>query len=314
MATSLLDRAQPEPSRYNSGPKPLTEGRRPVGVLIALWVFVTIPFLALLVAIPVAWGGGCPLTDALIAVGFYLVSGFGVTVGFHRYFTHGSFKAKRPVRIMLAVAGLPGHRRRVIQWVADHRRHHAFTDAKGDPHSPWRYGASVARPGQRDVLRPLGWLFHRELTNRERFAPDLLADRDIRRVDRLFPLLVIISLLAPALLGRAADLVLAGRADRVLLGQAGPDRAAAPRHLVDQLGLPRVRRATVRHPQRRPGRQLLAAGDHLLRRELAQLAPRRPDLRPPRCPAGADRPVRPADLVLEKFGWVTTCGGRRRSG
>lgn len=201
MATSLLDRAQPEPSRYNSGPKPLTEGRQPVGVLIALWVFVTIPFLALLVAIPVAWGGWLSLTDALIAVGFYLLSGLGVTVGYHRYFTHGSFKAKRPVRILLAIAGSLAIQGSIIQWVADHRRHHMFSDVEGDPHSPWRYGASVRGLVKGMFHAHVGWMFHRELTNRERFAPDLLADRDLNRIDKLFPLLVTISLLTPALLG-----------------------------------------------------------------------------------------------------------------
>jgi len=93
----------------------------------------------------------------------------------------------------LAVQGSP------TQWVADHRRHHAFSDREGDPHSPWRYGQTVRGLAKGMVFAHLGWLFDRELTNRSRFAPDLLADRDIQLVDRLW--LPVVSLLAPGLAG-----------------------------------------------------------------------------------------------------------------
>ena len=74
--------------------------------------------------------------------------------------------------------------------MADHRRHHAFSDLEGDPHSPWRFGDSFWGLTKGLFYAHIGWLFARELSNRERFAPDLLADKDIRRVDKLFPLLV----------------------------------------------------------------------------------------------------------------------------
>src|SRR3989442_657529 len=74
------------------GPKPLTEGPQPTGVLIGLWAFVVIPFLGLLAAIPIAWGGWLSWTDIAIAGVLYCVAGLGITVGFHRYLTHGSFK------------------------------------------------------------------------------------------------------------------------------------------------------------------------------------------------------------------------------
>jgi stearoyl-CoA desaturase (delta-9 desaturase) len=179
----------------------LTEGRQSAGVLAALWAFVTIPFLALLAAVPVAWGGWLSWTDIVLAVGFYLISGVGVTAGFHRYLTHGSYKARRPLRIALAVAGSLAVQGNVTQWVADHRRHHAFSDVEGDPHSPWRYGNSVWGLTKGLFHAHVGWMFNRELSNRNRFAPDLVADRDIHRVDRLFPLLVALSLLTPAALG-----------------------------------------------------------------------------------------------------------------
>jgi stearoyl-CoA desaturase (delta-9 desaturase) len=200
MATALLERPDNQ-SDPNAGGKPLTEGRQSVGVLIALWSFVVIPFVALIAAIPIAWGGWLSWTDITLAVIFYWVSGLGVTTGFHRYLTHGSFKAKRPMRVALAVAGSLAIQGNVIQWVADHRRHHAYSDIEGDPHSPWRYGQSVRGLTKGLFYSHVGWMFHRELSNRARFAPDLVADRDLRRADTLFPVLVATSLLAPALLG-----------------------------------------------------------------------------------------------------------------
>jgi len=183
------------------GPKPLTEGRQPTGVIVALWAFVIVPFIALVAAVPVAWGWGLSWLDVAIFVVMYHVAGFGVTVGFHRYLTHGGFKARRWVRVMLAVAGSLAIEGSPTQWVADHRRHHQYSDLEGDPHSPWRYGASVWGLTKGLWYAHVGWLFHREMSNRQRFAPDLVADKDIQRVDKLFPLLVPISVLAPAVVG-----------------------------------------------------------------------------------------------------------------
>ncbi|RKN25670.1 acyl-CoA desaturase [Micromonospora musae] len=194
MSTTLL-----EPKA--SGPKPLTQGVQSPGILVALWLFVVIPFGALVAAVPVAWGGWLSWTDVGIAAFWYVISGLGVTVGYHRYFTHGSFKARRGLRVALAVSGSLSVQGEIIQWVADHRRHHAFSDLEGDPHSPWRFGESVWGLTRGLFHAHLGWMFSRELSNRERFAPDLIADRDIRRVDQLFPLLVTISILGPALMG-----------------------------------------------------------------------------------------------------------------
>jgi stearoyl-CoA desaturase (delta-9 desaturase) len=179
----------------------MLEAPQQTGPLVLLWVFVLAPFLGLIAAIPIAWGWGLSALDVAIAVTGYVLTGFGVTVGYHRYFTHGSFKAARPLRIALAVAGSLAVEGSVIQWVADHRRHHAFTDREGDPHSPWRYGTGVLALAKGLVYAHCGWFFDRETTNRARFAPDLLADTDIRRVDRLFGPLVVLSLALPAAIG-----------------------------------------------------------------------------------------------------------------
>ncbi|MEO3775433.1 acyl-CoA desaturase [Micromonospora sp. B11E3] len=194
MSTAVLD---PRPS----GPKPLTQGPQSAGILVALWAFVVVPFLALVAAVPVAWGGWLSWTDLAVAAFWYVLSGLGITIGYHRYFTHGSFKARPWLRVALAVAGSFAVQGEIIQWVADHRRHHAFSDLEGDPHSPWRFGESVGGLAKGLFHAHVGWLFGRELSNRERFAPDLLADRATRRVDKLFPLLVVVSVLGPALMG-----------------------------------------------------------------------------------------------------------------
>jgi stearoyl-CoA desaturase (Delta-9 desaturase) len=180
---------------------PLVEGPPSRGSLITMWAFVTIPFLALVAAIPVAWGWGLSATDlSILGVG-YLLTGFGVTVGFHRCLTHGAFKAARWLRAGLAVAGTMAIEGSVIQWVADHRRHHAFSDRDGDPHSPWRYGPNPRGLAKGMLFAHCGWLLAREPSNRQRFAPDLLADPAIGRVDRCSLTLIAVSLLAPAAAG-----------------------------------------------------------------------------------------------------------------
>jgi stearoyl-CoA desaturase (Delta-9 desaturase) len=164
-------------------------------------VFVIAPFLALLAAPPLLWGWGLSWLDIVLAVLFYFVTLAGVTVGYHRHFTHRSFKATRALKIGLAAVGSMALQGPVITWVADHRRHHAFTDREGDPHSPWLFGTTPAAVARGFWHSHFGWLLRHERANPVRFAPDLLADPDIARVNRQFPLWTAISLLAPAALG-----------------------------------------------------------------------------------------------------------------
>ena len=170
---------------------------------VLLAVFIVVPLLAVAAAVPVAWGWGLGWHDVVIAFVMYAISGHGITVGFHRYFTHGSFKAPRPVRIALAVAGSLAIEGPVIRWVADHRRHHAYSDKDGDPHSPWRYGNDLKALTKGLWHAHIGWLFDIEQTNQERFVPDLLADKDIVRVSDSFRMLTAVSLLVPPIVGFA---------------------------------------------------------------------------------------------------------------
>nr|WP_177226072.1 fatty acid desaturase [Actinacidiphila rubida] len=166
-----------------------------------MWTFVVAPPIGLVVAMAFAWGWGLSGLDVAMAVVAYLVSGFGLAIGYHRLFTHRSFKAHRGLRIALAVAGSLAVEGSPVQWVANHRRHHAFADREGDPHSPWRYGTDTRALLKGMLHAHMGWMFRRELSNRARFAPDIAADPDLRLVGRLFGLLTAVSLLLPALVG-----------------------------------------------------------------------------------------------------------------
>lgn len=166
-----------------------------------LGVFIVVPLLALVTAVPFAWGWGLGWSDIAIFFVMYSVSGLGVTVGFHRHFTHGSFKAKRPLRIAMALSGSLSIEMSVIDWVATHRRHHKYSDKEGDPHSPWRFGSDWRALTKGLIWAHAGWLFDRGRTSAEKFCPDLVADKDINRISRFFPGLVAVSLLLPPLLG-----------------------------------------------------------------------------------------------------------------
>jgi len=133
----------------------------------------------------------------VLAVLFYVITGLGVTIGFHRLLTHRSFTAAGPLRVALALAGSMSFQGEVIGWVATHRRHHAFADRPGDPHSPYRYGAGLAGQLRGLAHAHTGWLLRDDPTPAERYAPDLLADRGMRAVSAAFPALCALSLALP---------------------------------------------------------------------------------------------------------------------
>ena len=187
------DLAQPNPS-WGGDTQSRTEQ-------VALAVFIAVPFLAIAVAVPVAWGGWLGWTDVTIALVMYAVSGHGITVGFHRLFTHKSFKPNRVVKVALAIAGSLAVQGPVIRWVADHRKHHKFSDRDGDPHSPWRYGYDLKALSKGFMHAHMMWLFNPEQTPQRKYAPDLMKDRDLVRISRQFPLWVAVSMLLPALAG-----------------------------------------------------------------------------------------------------------------
>jgi stearoyl-CoA desaturase (delta-9 desaturase) len=176
---------------------------------------VVAPFLGVLAAIPLLWNRGVDTVDLAILVVMYLLSAVGVTVGFHRLLTHRAFQTHRWLERVFAVVGSLAVQGSVIDWVADHRKHHAHTDQEGDPHSP--------HVGHGSGLRGLwhahtGWLLETQgQADWKRYAGDLYEDPGMRRIGRRFPLFVLASLLIPAAAGFLLDGFTAGAAIRGLV-------------------------------------------------------------------------------------------------
>jgi stearoyl-CoA desaturase (Delta-9 desaturase) len=165
-------------------------------------IAVPLPFVGLGLAVGLLWNRAIgPLELTVLAV-FYVLTALGVTLGFHRMFTHRAFESSKTFKAIIAVLGSMAMQGSVITWVADHRKHHAFTDHEGDPHSP-----HLAGPGFWGGIKGLwhahmGWLFETVGTaDRQRFAPDLVKDRSLQVIDRLFPLWLAISFALPFALG-----------------------------------------------------------------------------------------------------------------
>ncbi len=164
-------------------------------------IFIAAPPLVVVIAIPLLWGRVVHLRDLVIGLVLYAVTGHGITVGFHRLFAHRSFTAARPLKVVLAIAGSMAVEGSLIGWVANHRRHHVFSDRDGDPHSP-HVGARGGMSAARGLFHAhFGWLFAGEEAAASRYAPDLLRDRDLVVLSRLFPVFAIASLGLPLLAG-----------------------------------------------------------------------------------------------------------------
>jgi stearoyl-CoA desaturase (delta-9 desaturase) len=183
-------------------------------------IAVVTPLLAFLAAVVLFWGRWVDASD-LVAFGvMYVIAGFGVTVGFHRLLTHRSFQTYKPVEYAFAAAGSMAVQGPVIDWVADHRKHHAHADEDGDPHSPH----VDFDDGWRGALRGLfhahmGWLFVTQgQARRRKYAPDLVEDQGMRALSRAFPWLALAGLAIPFLVGLALDQTLAGALSALLWG------------------------------------------------------------------------------------------------
>jgi len=173
---------------------------------------VIVPFLAFVAAIPLLWNRLVGPADLVILAVVYLATALGITVGFHRMLTHRAFETYRPLKYLLAVLGSMAVQGDVIAWVSDHRKHHAFTDEEGDPHSPHVGHGAGALAGLRGLWHAhVGWLFeHHSGAQARRFAPDLLEDRGMRLISKQFVPIVLLSLLVPFALGYAATGELGG--------------------------------------------------------------------------------------------------------
>ena len=202
----------PPPSRRSTGdlderwrcaPAPLY--RRALSLLILLGP----PVAAVWVGID-AIGKPVPWRNLALMAAFYFVIMHGVTLGFHRLFTHRSFEANRPLKITLALIGSMSLQGSLIGWVADHRRHHRFTDRPGDPHSPVSRDGEATKGWRGFLHAHATWMFDNPSTPRTEYAADLLLDRDLVVIDRLFVPLSIATFALPFGVGYALTGTLAG--------------------------------------------------------------------------------------------------------
>lgn len=166
---------------------------------IANLLAIVLPFAGVLAAIVLLWNRAVDGIDLAIFAAMYVVTGFGITVGFHRLFTHRSFATTPTLERALAIAGSMAIEGPLDQWVADHRKHHAHTDVDGDPHSPHVGHGS----GVRGLLHAhMGWIFREEdRAAPARYARDIRDDAALTRISRSFEWLVVLSLLLPAAAG-----------------------------------------------------------------------------------------------------------------
>ena len=193
-----LDVTAPEPDESASGFQGPLRGP-PIYDLVLTAIFAISPFIAL--GLLIAFEDSVPWFAVGLTVIFIVVFGHGITIGFHRLFAHRSFVANRPVKITLATLGTLAFQGSIIGWVADHRRHHRFADRPGDPHSPlWKRDRALTKIGGLWHAH-VGWTFSVDHTSREKYAPDLLADRDIVWIDRLFIPIAIGTFAIPTVLG-----------------------------------------------------------------------------------------------------------------
>jgi stearoyl-CoA desaturase (delta-9 desaturase) len=185
-------------------------------------VVTVVPLVLLGVAIWLAWGGALHWQDLVVLVVSYILTVVGVTVGYHRLFTHRSFKTSQPLRALLAVLGSAAVQGPVIEWVSTHRKHHAFTDLPGDPHSPNVDCAAGFRGAIKGLFHAhIGWMFRGiDRANPARYAKDLLADPVIRLVDRAFLLWALLGLAFPFGLGVALTGSIIGGLTGLLWGGA----------------------------------------------------------------------------------------------
>ncbi len=191
------------------GPEPLSLAHR-----IATLIVILVPPVGLVGAIVLVWGYGVDWLSLILFAIMYSLTGLGVTMGFHRFFTHKSFDTSRIMQAVLAVLGSMAVEGPILRWVATHRCHHQHSDADDDPHSPHSHGAGFLNMMRGLWRAHVGWMFDPFPETLARYVADLRADRLVRAISALFPLWVGLGLLVP---GVAAGAI-TGSWTAVLLG------------------------------------------------------------------------------------------------
>ncbi|MBL8765379.1 MAG: fatty acid desaturase [Phycisphaerae bacterium] len=161
---------------------------------------IVLPLLGLATAITLLWGVAFSWVYLVLLLVGYVLTGMGITIGFHRLFTHKSFATGPVITAILGILGSMAVEGPLIKWTANHRKHHNHSDRKDDPHSPHTHGAGLRGFFQGIYHSHMGWFFLDNDADFDRYVPDLLADRLVRRINYLFPLWVVLGLALPAVI------------------------------------------------------------------------------------------------------------------
>lgn len=197
-------RSEPrDPSAMDDG-GPGSPAPMPLSTRLVTLVAVLLPLAGLIVGLAVTWGWGFSWLHFGILLGVYIASGLGITIGYHRLFTHKAFTTDRVTQSILAILGSMAVQGPLLRWVATHRCHHQHSDREHDPHSPHTHDCAGKFALLRGLWRAhIGWLFKPLSRDLERYIPDLRDNKLLRTLSALFPLWVLLGLLIPGLLGWA---------------------------------------------------------------------------------------------------------------
>jgi stearoyl-CoA desaturase (delta-9 desaturase) len=172
---------------------------------------VAVPVVAFLVAVVLLWHKAVGWLDLGVMAALYVLTGLGVTVGYHRLLTHRAFQTSKPIQYGFAILGSMSVQGPVLHWVADHRKHHAHTDEEGDPHSPHLAGTGIVGAMKGLWHAHVGWLFSlKDRAEPERYARDWLEDPGMRVIDRLFLFWLALGIVLPFGIGFAVRGTLVG--------------------------------------------------------------------------------------------------------
>ncbi len=197
---------------HDLGPTPAGPGIAPEGITVEQGrlrkpqrihavAIAVIPAIGTAAALWLAVTQGVSTLDLALAAVFYTITMLGISVGYHRLFSHRSFKTVKPIRIALAIAGSMAAQGSVVYWISNHRRHHQYTDKPGDIHSPYMDDTREMGIIEGFWHSHMGWTFDHKMTNALMYAKDLYRDPAISRVNRMYYVWVFGGLIVPALIG-----------------------------------------------------------------------------------------------------------------
>jgi stearoyl-CoA desaturase (Delta-9 desaturase) len=185
---------------------------------VGTFLLIVVPLIGLAAAVVMLWGWGISWIHLVLLIGGYLLTGHGVTVGYHRLFTHKSFETGPIVKAVLGVLGSMSVEGSIVKWVATHRMHHQHSDREQDPHSPHHEGEGIRGYLLGIWHSHMGWFFRADPPNLNKYVKDLTSDRLVMAISRLFPLWMLLGLALPGLIGWAVTGSLIGGLLGVLWG------------------------------------------------------------------------------------------------